>query len=115
MWCEDIDKYSYYGYNIIMRTVGVRDLKDQLSLYLRLVKGGETVYVKEHNRIIAELTLPKIYENVDEEIINYIDKKALEGKIVKARRKSTIIQEVPKNNINNDWINIYTESKEDRF
>ncbi len=35
--------------------VGVRNLKNSLSHYLRLVKAGEVVYVAEHSRIVAEL------------------------------------------------------------
>lgn len=35
--------------------VGVKNLKNSLSHYLRLVKAGEVVYVAEHSRIVAEL------------------------------------------------------------
>jgi prevent-host-death family protein len=36
-------------------TVGVRDLKAQLSEYLRHVKAGETVVITEHGRPIAQI------------------------------------------------------------
>ena len=37
-------------------TVGVRELKNQLSSYLDLVKAGEEITVTEHGRAIARLT-----------------------------------------------------------
>ena len=42
-----------------MIAVGVRDLKNQLSQYLQYVKHGEKVFITEHNRVIAEISLPK--------------------------------------------------------
>ncbi|MDR3335029.1 MAG: type II toxin-antitoxin system Phd/YefM family antitoxin [Treponema sp.] len=42
-----------------MITVGVKDLKDHLSQYLRYVKNGEKVIITEYNRIIAEITVPE--------------------------------------------------------
>lgn len=37
------------------RTVGIRDLKSQLSEYLRQVKAGETVIITEHGRPIGRI------------------------------------------------------------
>jgi len=47
-----------------MVTVGVRDLKNQLSLYLQYVKDGEKVVVTEHNRVIAEISVPESREKI---------------------------------------------------
>ena len=41
-----------------MRTVGVKKLKDQLSLYLQLVQQGEIISVTDHNLPIAEIRQP---------------------------------------------------------
>jgi antitoxin (DNA-binding transcriptional repressor) of toxin-antitoxin stability system len=41
-----------------MTTVQVKMLRDNLSKYLRLVKSGETVLVKERDTVIAELKQP---------------------------------------------------------
>lgn len=41
-----------------MRVVGVRDLKNRLSEYLRLVRGGESVLVTDRGVVIAELRPP---------------------------------------------------------
>lgn len=43
------------------RTVGVRDLKNQLSAHLRDVKAGVCLLVTERNRVIAELRPPAAY------------------------------------------------------
>jgi antitoxin (DNA-binding transcriptional repressor) of toxin-antitoxin stability system len=42
-----------------MRTVGVKQLKAQLSEYLRAVKRGELVVVTERDQIIAEIRAPR--------------------------------------------------------
>lgn len=41
-----------------MKQVGVRELKDRLSEYLRLVRAGEHVQVTDRGRVIAELIPP---------------------------------------------------------
>jgi prevent-host-death family protein len=41
-----------------MRTVGVRNLKNRLSEYLRIVGTGEVVLVTDRDRVVAELTPP---------------------------------------------------------
>ncbi|HLY67071.1 MAG TPA: type II toxin-antitoxin system prevent-host-death family antitoxin [Chloroflexota bacterium] len=43
-----------------MATVGVRELRQNLSVYLRRVKAGESLEVTEHNQPVARLVpLPK--------------------------------------------------------
>ncbi len=41
-----------------MRAVGVRELKNRLSEYLRLVRAGEHVLVTDRGEVIAELAPP---------------------------------------------------------
>ena len=41
-----------------MKTVGVRELKDRLSEYLRRVRAGEGVLVTDRGEVIAELAPP---------------------------------------------------------
>ena len=41
-----------------MKTVGVRELKNRLSEYLRHVRAGEGVLVTDRGEVVAELTLP---------------------------------------------------------
>ena len=41
-----------------MKTVGVRDLKNRLSEYLRHVRSGESVLVTDRGEVVAELAFP---------------------------------------------------------
>ena len=41
-----------------MKTVGVRELKNRLSEYLRQVRAGEGVLVTDRGEVVAELTPP---------------------------------------------------------
>lgn len=41
-----------------MMAVGVRELKDRLSEYLRLVKDGEEILVTDRGNVVAELRQP---------------------------------------------------------
>ena len=42
----------------MMKAVGVRELKNRLSEYLRLVRAGEDVLVTDRGEVIAELRRP---------------------------------------------------------
>jgi prevent-host-death family protein len=55
--------------------VGVRELRQNLSVYLRRVKAGETLEVTEHGRLVARLAPP-----LDEAMSPYERMKA-EGRI----------------------------------
>jgi prevent-host-death family protein len=53
------DNVATRGYiEVTMKTVGVRDLKNRLSEYLRRVRSGESVLVTDRGQIVAELTPP---------------------------------------------------------
>jgi prevent-host-death family protein len=41
-----------------MKTVGVRELKNRLSEYIRQVRAGESVSVTDRGQVVAELTPP---------------------------------------------------------
>lgn len=41
-----------------MRSVGIKELKNRLSEYVRLAAGGETVLVTDRDRVVAELSAP---------------------------------------------------------
>ena len=42
-----------------MRAVGLKELKNRLSEYVRLVASGETVLVTDRDRVVAELVPPR--------------------------------------------------------
>ena len=41
-----------------MKTVGIRELKNSLSEYLRRVRSGETVLVTDRGEVVAEVSPP---------------------------------------------------------
>src|SRR3954469_8038806 len=49
-----------WGYIAAMTTVGIRELKNNLSRYLRRVQAGERIAVTERGRIVAELRPPEL-------------------------------------------------------
>ncbi len=79
MW---IVKSSHNGYNIDMIRVGVRELKDRLSRYLRLVREGETIIVTDHNEVIAEIR-SRSEEDTGERFQRYIEQLELAGRIIR--------------------------------
>jgi prevent-host-death family protein len=96
-----------------MTTVGIRDLKNQLSRYLDIVKGGEDVLVTEHNKIIAQISLPRedpLSPSLEDALMNL--EKA--GKVIRARRNQSLAQ-CPPSNQSLDWKSIYRDARSDRF
>jgi hypothetical protein len=51
-----------------LKTVGVKELKNNLSAYLREVRRGVRVLVSDRNRIIAELHEPGVHYGTDEKV-----------------------------------------------
>ena len=51
-----------------MKAIGVRELKAQLSRYLREVQTGEIVLVTDRGRVIAELRSPTVAPKPESEI-----------------------------------------------
>ena len=47
-----------------MKTVGLRELKNHLSEYVRHVRDGETVTVTDRGEVVAELVPPRRQEGV---------------------------------------------------
>ena len=47
------------GYFEVMRSVGVKVLKNKLSEYIRLAAGGERILVTDRDRVVAELVPPE--------------------------------------------------------
>jgi prevent-host-death family protein len=54
-----------------METVGVRELKENLSRYLRRVKSGETIIVTERKREVA-IILPRAGQTEEERILHAV-------------------------------------------
>ena len=60
--------------------VGVRELRQNLSVYLRRVKGGEALEVTEHGRTVARLVPAQEHESI-------LDRLIAEGKVTPATGK----------------------------
>lgn len=52
----DVATYGYNGRDMI--STGIRDLKDNLSQYVRRIEAGERIAVTAHGRVVAELGPP---------------------------------------------------------
>ncbi len=70
--------------------VGVRELRQNLSVYLRRVKEGETLEVTEHGQPIARLT-PRPPESM-----SIIDRLIAEGRATPARGRLVDLPPPPK-------------------
>ncbi len=44
-----------------MRVAGIREVKNQLSAFLRLVRQGETVLISDRGKVVAQLSPPPAY------------------------------------------------------
>jgi antitoxin (DNA-binding transcriptional repressor) of toxin-antitoxin stability system len=52
------DKVAPGSHIRVMRSVGLKTLKNKLSEYVRLAAGGETVLVTDRDRVVAEIGPP---------------------------------------------------------
>ncbi|MDR2184704.1 MAG: type II toxin-antitoxin system prevent-host-death family antitoxin [Treponema sp.] len=93
--------------------MGVKNLKDQLSLYLQYVKNGEKVIITEHNKIIAELSVP-----AKRDAISTFEQKLIqlnmEGKVILAKRNISLVKK-PKITEKLDYESILNEIRSDRI
>ena len=55
---SSIDNVASCGYITEMKTVGIRELKNRLSEYLRTVRSGESVLITDRGEIVAEFSPP---------------------------------------------------------
>jgi len=49
-----------------MKQVGIRELKDRFSEYIRLVREGEVVEVTDRGKVVAELRPPSVGGELEE-------------------------------------------------
>jgi antitoxin (DNA-binding transcriptional repressor) of toxin-antitoxin stability system len=93
-----------------MISVGVRDLKNQLSQYLQYVKHGERVLITEHNRIIAEISLPREGQK-EHSVEEALERLAASGKLQKAKRNISVASS-DGGTPSVDWISVYRENRD---
>jgi prevent-host-death family protein len=99
-----------------MITVGVRDLKNQLSQYLQYVKDGEKIIVTEHNRIIAEIIVPE-KKNTNISIEKKFEQLKKEGKMILSKRNETLVKkpQITETEKKIEWESVYNDVRADRF
>lgn len=51
------------GYNRAVTSTGIRELKDNLSRYIRRIEAGERIAITAHGRVVAELVPPGVKAN----------------------------------------------------
>jgi prevent-host-death family protein len=73
-----------------MKTVGVRELKNRLSEYLRQARSGESVLVTDRGQVVAELTPPGH---------GAMDQSVPAGLVALARRQLLVIGAPPDRNL----------------
>jgi antitoxin (DNA-binding transcriptional repressor) of toxin-antitoxin stability system len=103
-----------------MTSVGVRDLKNNLSKYLHLVKAGETIVITEHEIVIAEIKKPSEFlQDSKKRAFAYLEEQSKIGKIKLAKRNKSQIESIIKNYSDKkstlDWKTIHKDSRADRF
>jgi prevent-host-death family protein len=87
--------------------VGVRELRQNLSVWLRRVKEGESLEVTEHGHVVARLVPAKDHGSVLERLI-------AEGKATPASRSPADLR-VPPGPVTDRGTRALQELREDRF
>jgi prevent-host-death family protein len=61
------DQHGQIGYNLLMRTVNISDLKAQLSAHIQLVRDGEEVLVCDRNKPVARIVPVRLKDQSERE------------------------------------------------
>ncbi len=103
-----------------MKSVGIRDLKNNLSKYLQLVKSGETVIITEHEQVIAEIKKPSEFlQDSKKRAYLYLEEQSRIGKFQLAKRNKSqidsILEEFKGKTPKVEWKKSHNASRSDRF
>jgi antitoxin (DNA-binding transcriptional repressor) of toxin-antitoxin stability system len=98
-----------------MKSIGIKDLKNNLSSYLEFVKKGETILIFDRNNPIAEI---KKFSPSENKTDLYIKEATENNSIIPAKNfktvklpKSRIIKGLSKEDISKVWKTIYNEER----
>jgi antitoxin (DNA-binding transcriptional repressor) of toxin-antitoxin stability system len=73
-----------------MKSVGIKVLKDNLSKYLKLVRGGETILATDRDEVIAEIRQPARHVPGGRSRFEaFLDEEARRGSVVRAKKGAT--------------------------
>ncbi|MCW7478347.1 type II toxin-antitoxin system prevent-host-death family antitoxin [Leptospira bandrabouensis] len=99
-----------------MKSVGIKDLKNNLSNYLDFVRNGETIIVMDRNTPIAELKKLSKSPNLTQA---FIDESVANNSIIPAKERSIItfpkslrLKNNHKEEISKSWKQAYLEDRE---
>ena len=53
-----VENVAICSYNYRVASTGIRELKDNLSRYIRRIEAGERIAITAHGRVVAELVPP---------------------------------------------------------
>lgn len=100
-----------------MKAVGIKNLKNELSHYLRLVKKGELVLVTDHDEVVAELRPPtKALLPQMNEWECFLNELEAQGRLKRATKPPTkIIPDPEENTLGLEAQELLKEMREDRF
>ena len=103
-----------------MKAVGIKNLKNNLSKYLDMVREGEIVYVTDRDDIIAEIHKPVSAPiSMVSRWEAFLNEGERNGTILRAKRESSNIMEdlkkLPPGPVLPDWKKTLDETREDRF
>lgn len=83
-----------------MVSVGIRELKNNLSRYLRMVQAGERVLITDRGRPVAELQPPALDPDLDEPHMAKYNRLVREGVIRPGRGGDPFAKWPPKGTFN---------------
>ena len=87
-------KSSYGSYIGAVKAVGIKNLKNHLSRYLKRVQEGETVSVTDRDEIMAEIHKPvRAPTGVLSRWEAYLNEEERKGTIIRAKRPVSTLQE----------------------
>ncbi|MBM9548433.1 type II toxin-antitoxin system Phd/YefM family antitoxin [Leptospira sp. 201903074] len=98
-----------------MKSIGIKDLKNNLSSYLEFVKKGETILILDRNNPIAEI---KKFSTIENKTELYIKESTENNSIIPAKKfktvkipKSRTFKGLSKEDISKTWKSIYNEER----
>ncbi len=102
-----------------MVRVKIRELKDRLSYYLRLVRGGETVVILDRDRTIAEIRARES-DSSEDAVARYLDGLSVRGLLAqgtqrKAESATEVTRAASRERVKPDWRAAYAAEREDRL
>ena len=70
-----------------MQAVGIRNLKNSLSRYLKMVQSGERIIITDHNKIVAEIVPTSASDARNEILSEYVAELTEAGKLIPANTR----------------------------